>query len=215
MGTRLGLVTALLTVATVPDRLGGDQGRFFITELACAPASGPKRIKLGLWHHTATFGDQSLDSRGPLAFSGADPRTHSGNTGANIVAEHTLAGKAGKPGHLDISARFGGAPSDRNALAWAFDAGLAWTGCIPGRRADIATLGFARATFRSRDAESTRLTHPSASRVNAEQVAELSYTVPLTDRFPLKPGLQDIRHPGGSSALPDAVLVKLRFNAGF
>jgi len=125
MGTRLGLVTALLTVATVPDRLGGDQGRFFITELACAPASGPKRIKLGLWHHTATFGDQSLDSRGPLAFSGADPRTQSGNTGANIVSEHTLAGKAGKPGHLDISARFRRRAVGSQRARLAFDAGLA------------------------------------------------------------------------------------------
>jgi len=126
MPTRLGLVTALLTVATVPDRLGGDQGWFFITELACAPAAGPTRLKLGLWHHTATFGDQSLDSRGrPFAFSGADPRTHSGNTGANIVAEHTLAGKAGKPGHLDISARFRRRAVGSQRARLAFDAGLA------------------------------------------------------------------------------------------
>jgi len=152
--------------------VGGGQGWFFITELAYAPAAGPTRLKLGLWHHTATFGD-------------------------------------------DISARFGGAPSDRNALAWAFDAGLAWTGCIPGRPADIATLGFARATFGSRYAENARLIHPSASRISTEQVVELSYTAPLGDRFSLKSGLQSIRHPGGSSALPAAVLVMLRFNAGF
>jgi carbohydrate-selective porin OprB len=43
----------------------------------------------------------------------------------------------------------------------------------------------------------------------------VSHTVSLNDHISLKPGIQSIRHPGGSNAQRDAVLVMLRVNAEF
>ena len=43
----------------------------------------------------------------------------------------------------------------------------------------------------------------------------MSHTVSLNDRISLKPDFQFIRHPGGSRAQRDALLVMLRVNAEF
>ncbi|MCX6954273.1 MAG: carbohydrate porin [Verrucomicrobia bacterium] len=195
--------------------LGGAQGWFAITELAWAPADGT-RFKAGAWHHTAKFPDQQFDSAGrAFATSGAAPRDHTGNTGLYASAEHTVFGSPGKPGRVDAFARLGGSPADRNTLGWVFDGGLAWTGPLPGRPADVAALGFAHADFSSRYAATARLLDPTTPRPDYEQVLEASYTARLNDHLTLKPDLQYIRHPGGTRAQRDAVLAMLRVVADF
>ena len=197
-------------------RLGGAQGWFLITELAYAPEAGPTRLKLGAWHHTATFADQHVDATGrPFVVSGAEARAHSGNTGAYAAVEHTLAGIAEKPGHIDAFLRIGAAQEDRNTLTWALDGGITWRGILPARPDDVAAIGLAHAAFSSRAAATARLLDPTAPALDHEQAIELSYTVSLNDRISLKPDIQYIRHPGGSRALRDAVLVMLRVNAEF
>lgn len=197
-------------------RLGGAQGWFLITELVYAPAAGLTRLKLGAWHHTATFADQHVDVAGrPFLLSGAEARAHSGNTGTYASVEHVLLGTPDKPGHLDAFARLGGAPSDRNTLTWALDTGLSWHGPLPGRPDDVAAVGFAHAAFSSRAAATARLLDPTAPALDHEQALELSYTISLNERVSLKPDLQYIRHPGGSRAQRDALLVMLRVNAEF
>lgn len=196
-------------------RLGGAQGWFVLTELAWAPAD-TTRFKFGAWHHTAKFPDQQFDPAGrSFALSGAAPRDHAGNTGLYATAEHTLLGQPGKPNHLDAFARLGGAPADRNTLGWVFDGGLAWTGPLPGRPADVAALGFAHADFSSRLAATARLLDPKAPRPDYEQVLEATYALKATDHLTLKPDLQYIRHPGGSATQRDAVLAMLRVVADF
>ena len=197
-------------------RLGGAQGGFFITELAYAPEAGPTRLKLGAWHHTATFADQHTDAAGrPFLISGAEPRAHSGNTGVYAALEHTVTGAAEKPGHIDTFLRVGTAPSDRNTVTWALDGGFTWHGPLPGRPDDVAALGLAHAAFSSRAAATARLLDPTAPALDHEQAVEVSYTVSFNERISLKPDFQYIRHPGGSRARRDAVLVMLRVNAGF
>ncbi len=197
-------------------RLGGDQGWFAITEFVYAPENSPTRCKLGLWHHTARFPEQQFDATGrAFALTGAAPRNFSGNTGAYAAVEHRLIGTAEKPDRLDAFARLGTAPSDRNTLSWALDTGLAWTGPFSSRPADVAALGFTHAAFGSRTAQTARLLDPTAPALDSEQVIEATYTFALTDRLSLKPDVQYIRHPGGSRALRDALLVMLRVSAEF
>lgn len=197
-------------------RLGGPQGWFLITELAYAPEAGPTRLKLGAWHHTATFADQHVNAAGrPFLLSGAEARAHSGNTGTYAAIEHTLAGTAEKPGHIDTFFRVGAAPADRNTLTWALDGGITWRGPLPGRPDDVAAIGVAHAAISSRAAATARLLDPTAPALDHEQAIEVSYTVSLNDHLSLKPDVQYIRHPGGSRALRDAVLVMLRVNAEF
>lgn len=197
-------------------RLGGDQGWFAITEFVYAPENSPTRVKLGLWHHTARFPDQQFDATGrAFALTGAAPRDVSGNTGTYASVEHRLFGAAEKPRRLDAFARLGTAPSDRNTLSWALDTGLAWTGPVAGRPADVAALGFTHAAFGSRTAQTARLLDPTAPPLDFEQVIEATYTFALTERLSLKPDVQYIRHPGGSRALRDALIVLLRVSAEF
>jgi porin len=197
-------------------RLGGAQGGFLMTELVYAPEAGPTRLKLGAWHHTATFADQHVDAAGrPFLLSGAEARAHSGNTGIYASVEHVVVGSPGKPGHVDTFLRLGAAPSDRNTLTWALDTGLSWHGPFPGRPADVAAIGLAHAAFSSRAAATARLLDPTAPALDHEQAMEISYTVSLNDRISLKPDFQYIRHPGGSRAQRDALLVMLRVNAEF
>jgi porin len=197
-------------------RLGGAQGWFLITELVYAPEAGPTRLKLGAWHHTATFADQHVDATGrPFLLSGAEARAHSGNTGAYASVERLLAGAPDKPGHVDTFLRFGAAPSDRNTLTWALDTGLSWHGPLPGRPDDVAAIGLAHAAFSSRAAATARLLDPTGPALDHEQAVEVSYTVSLNEHVSVKPDVQYIRHPGGSRAQRDALLVMLRVNAEF
>ncbi len=197
-------------------RLGGAQGWFLINELAYAPEAGRTRFKAGVWHHTATFADQHLDATGrPFPVTGAEARVHPGNTGAYAALERTLAGVAGQSGHVDAFLRLGGAPRDRNPLAWTLDTGLAWQGPLPGRTADVAAVGFIHAQFSSRAAATARLLDPASPRLDAEQVIEASYTASVGDRLSLKPDVQYIRHPGGNATSRAVLLVMLRANLEF
>lgn len=196
--------------------LGGAQGWFLITELAFAPTDSPTRLKFGVWHHTATFADQQFDdSGGSFALRGTPPHEHSGNTGGYAVLEHCLAGVPEKPGHLDGFARFGVAPADRNTFGWVVDTGLAWTGPFSGRPSDVLACGFAHADFGSPVVTTARLLDAGAPHLDFEQVFEASYTAAFRGRFWIKPGLQYVRHPGGSRAQRDAVLALLRVVVDF
>jgi porin len=185
-------------------RVGGEQGWFVISEANFAPAGGPTRYTLGAWLHTAAFADLTDATR-----------THGSNHGVYAAIERTLAGESGKAGNLEAFVRGGFSPADRNAVSWALDAGLAWTGPLAGRPADVFALGLAHAKFSSRFADSVLLADPAAARPDFEQVIEASYTIPLSDHFTLQPDVQYIRHPGGSTALRNATVFQLRLNASY
>ncbi|HVU24601.1 MAG TPA: carbohydrate porin [Opitutus sp.] len=197
-------------------RLGGDEGWFAIAELAFAPPASRNRWKLGIWHHTARFADVYADASGqPVVVTGGAPREYSGDTGAYVAFERVLRGERDQPGFTDFFARAGAAPADRNTLAWALDTGIAWTGLLAGRPQDVLALGFAHAEFSSGFAATARLLDPAAPRADFEETIEVCYDVALSDHLTCKPDMQWIRHPGGSRAQRDALLVMLRFVADF
>ncbi len=197
-------------------RLGGDQGWFVIGEASLTPAGSPTRFKAGAWLHTATFADVRDDATGrPFVSTGAAPRQHGSNYGAYVLAEHTLAGKSGEAGYLTTYVRAGFSPADRNTLSWALDTGIAATGLLPGRPADIAALGLAHAAFSSRFVGNARLAAPSMAAPDFEQVIEASYSAALSPHFTLQPDVQYIRHPGGSTAQADAFACFLRLKASY
>ncbi|HEY0967397.1 MAG TPA: carbohydrate porin [Opitutaceae bacterium] len=196
-------------------RLGGNQGWFVISEITFNPVQAQTRLALGAWLHTASFADVREDAAGqPFSLSGESPRIHSDNHGIYALVEHTLFGAAGEPGHVSAFARAGTSPADRNALGWALDAGLAWTGPLPGRNDDVLALGFARADFSTRYANGLR----DAGETDApgfEQALELTYTAALSPRFSVQPDIQRIYHPEGRTTRDDAWLFQLRINASY
>jgi len=196
--------------------VGGDQGWFVMTEATYAPGSGATRLKTGAWLHTAAFVDVRDDAAGqPFVLSGNEPREYGSNHGGYAAIEHTLAGKSGEAGNLEFFVRGGVSPADRNAISWALDTGLSWTGPLPGRPADVAALGFAHARFGSRFATGALLADPASRTPDFEQVIEASYTFTLNERVSLQPDLQYIRHPGGSTAQRDALVFLFRLNASY
>lgn len=196
-------------------RVGGDQGWFVITEAEFAPAART-RVKLGGWLHTATFPDLYADASGrPFATTGAEPRGHHGNHGAYVSLEQIVAGRPGEPGAVQAHVRAGFAPADRSPLSSAIDAGVAWTGPLPGRPADVLAVGYARGNFSDDYAAAARLADPTVAAPDFEQVLELTYHVELTPRLTLQPDLQFIRHPGGTPAPRDIVAAFLRLSAAF
>jgi porin len=196
--------------------LGGAQGWFVITEATFTPAGSATRGKVGAWFHTATFPDVRDDAAGqPYAISGNDPREYSSNHGAYAAIEHTLAGESGKAGNIEFFIRGGFSPSDRNAISWAIDTGIGWTGPIPGRPDDVATLGFVHAKFSPAFSDGARLADPMSPAPDFEQVIEANYTVKLSEHVTLQPDLQYIRHPGGSTAQSDALAFLFRINSSY
>lgn len=184
-------------------RVGGDQGAFVISEAEFAPVAGVG-CKVGGWLHTANLPD--------LASAG---RNHPRNFGAYAGMEFALIGEAGQPGQVRAFVRAGSAPADRNAVSWAADGGIAWTGPLPGRPADSLSLGVAQARLGGPFADEASAADPAQPRLDFERVVELAYTLAVSERLSLQPDLQYIVHPGGSSARRPALVLLLLLNASY
>ncbi|MEI6106306.1 MAG: carbohydrate porin [Opitutae bacterium] len=196
--------------------LGGEQGWFLITEASYSPAGHATRYKVGTWFHTATFEDVRDDAAGnPSAISGQAPRQHGENYGAYASLEHTFAGKSGQAGQVKFFVRGGIAPANRNAIGWAVDTGLGWTGPIPGRPADVLSLGLTHAEFSPHYSEGIHFADPSSPVLDFERVIELNYSVKLSDHISLQPDLQFISHPGGTAARHDALVFLFRLKSSY
>jgi porin len=196
--------------------LGGDQGVFLITEATYTPVGRATRLKAGAWLHTASFEDVRDDDSGqPYATSGNAPRKHGENYGAYAAIEHSLAGEPGKAGHVDIFARAGISPADRNVIGWSMDTGLACTGPIPSRPDDVLALGLTHAQFSSRYVDGVSLADPGAPKLDFERVVELNYTINISDHITLQPDLQYISHLGGTIDQKDAFVFLFRFNSSY
>ncbi|MDI1247681.1 MAG: carbohydrate porin [Lacunisphaera sp.] len=195
--------------------LSRDQGLFVVTEIILETEAGPAAarrpgsLRLGMWWHTADFAELATPAR-----------IHAGNHGVWLVAEQMLWRESGPgdestvPQGLTAFVRIGRSPDDRNLLSHAADAGLSYTGLIPGRDTDTLGLGVAWARV-SAGARRAERQVDAAVISDGEWVVELTYGLALGDRWLLVPDLQYIRHPGGSAAVGDAWVVGLRTRVTF
>ncbi len=99
---------------------------------------------------------------------------------------------------------------DRDPLGVLFNSGFTWGGLVPGREDDTAGLAFVWARLTS--TESAELA--GANRGN-EFMIEATYEAQLTPWFELQPDLQFIMQPGGSTALPGALVLGLSATIDF
>lgn len=191
--------------------LDSDQGAFAIAEFGwrinhATNASGlPGTYKLGAWLHTADFTDLRDSSR-----------SHSGNHGFYLAADQMLwrENDANDEQGLGLFFRGGCSPEDRSAFAFTFDTGLHYRGLIPGRDDDALALGFAYVNISDDLRRAERLASaPVLS--DYELAVELTYQIDVTPWLGIQPDLQWIRHPGGSRALDDALVVGLRTRITF
>ncbi|CAM3044709.1 carbohydrate porin [Rariglobus hedericola] len=172
--------------------LNSEDGAFFMAELGFAPVDSPNRFTTGVWAHSADFAD-------PVSGD-----LHHGNYGAYVIAERTLRGRTGEPGNIVAHVRYGGAPDDRNAVAWAVDTAVSATGLLPVRTADTVAFGVAHARLSS-----------GLAGGDYERVFELSYTAAVDERLSLQPDVQYIQHIGAASTGAHSWLFLLRLTAAY
>jgi len=193
--------------------LGHGQGTFAMAEIVLKTNSSPATtrrtgtFKIGAWRHTADFADQF------------DPaRRHSGNFGVYLVAEQVLWREAGSQPNasrgVTAFARTGWSPGDRSRFTQTADAGLSYTGLLPGRRADTLALGVAWVRI-GHEARRAERAVGAAVIPDYELVVEASYEIACGAGWRLTPDVQWFRHPGGSRALGDALVVGLRTSGSF
>jgi porin len=177
----------------------GEAGRdFAIAEAGRAwPAEGalPEgRAALGAWHHNGDFD----------RFDGG---TQSGASGIYALFEQGLwreaPGDAGDEQGLDAFLQAGTADADVSDVARHLAAGLAWTGALPGRDADVAGLAATTVAFTDEPGAGYTADH--------ELVLEAFYGVQLREWLSVKPDLQWIADPGGDGSAADAWVFTLRF----
>jgi porin len=172
-------------------------------------AGMPGVYKLGAWYATADFADQHF---GVNAAGGgvslADPTSvgplnHRGDWGIYGVADQMVWRSDGRS--LNLFARGGLSPSDRNLISYYVDGGVGIKGLLPGRADDLLTFGVAYAKI-SRDAsaldqDTLAIIGPPYPIRDAETVLELSYAAQIAPWWIVQPDLQYIMHPGGN--VPD------------
>ncbi len=169
----------------------------------------PGVYKLGGWYATTDFADQhyGVDGAGNT-ISLADPAAvgplnHAGNWGIYGVADQ-MVWRSDKTS-LNLFARGGISPSDRNLISFYADGGAGFKGPLPGRADDVLTFGVSYAKI-SKDAaaldqDTLTLNGPPYPIRDQEVVFELSYKAQIAPWWIVQPDLQYIAHPGGN--VPD------------
>jgi porin len=169
----------------------------------------PGVYKLGGWYATTDFADQHYGLNGVGAVvSLADPTVagplyHRGNGGIYGVADQVVW--RSDTTSLNLFARGGFAPSDRNLISFYMDGGAGIKGLLPGRADDTLTMGFAYAKISNDaaalDQDTLVFNGPPYPIRDSEMVFEVSYQAQIAPWWTVQPDLQYIVHPGGN--VPD------------
>lgn len=174
---------------------------------------GPAQaFRLGGWYHSSDhFQDQRFANDG---LSLADPLStgvaleHHGNWGIYASADGRLY-RTGNGNNLAGFLRVGTAtPGDRNLVSFYADAGLTYSGLIPGHDDDTAgiAVGFARigGNARGLDQDTRFFTGNPLFPVRSQEVVlEVTYQAQLTPWLTMQPDFQYVINPSGGVLNPD------------
>jgi porin len=220
--------TAVLNGDPAPEGIGDPQRRngsgtslrtdgdaLWISELAYAaslPIGGdtlPGSYKIGAWYHSGRFADQRLDATHlSLAdpASNGEPTIHGGNFGGYMIADQLLWRRdaSGDRG-LGVFLRMGGAPADRNLIAFHIDGGVSYVGLLPGRDNDVIGFGMSYERVggeqRALSCDVAAFSGIAEAPADFESAIELSYQAQIAPWWLVQPDAQLILHPG--ARVPD------------
>ncbi len=151
----------------------------------------PAWYRLGVWHHSGTFDKNAAG-------------TVDGNSGIFFSLDKLLYREDGDQG-LGGFFRYGVAKRDRSRIHTMLDAGLSYTGLIPGRDEDITTLGFLHAKH-SGDITTTK---------SHESLLELTHRIQVSPSVYIQPDIQWINRPSGDNSVNDVLAIGLRVGFTF
>ena len=174
----------------------------------------PGAYKLGGWYASADYRDRhyGLNAAGAQV-SLADPTatfalTHQGNGGVYAVADQMVWRATASS--VNLFARGGVVPSDRNLVSYYVDGGFGIKGPLPGRADDTLTFGAAYAKISpaavALDRDFLAFNGPPYAIRDAETVFEVSYAAQIAPWWVVQPDLQYIWHPCGGQNLSDPTL---------
>lgn len=181
----------------------------------------PGNYKAGLYYHTDDFFDNESVFRAALGLGPLEE--HSGNYGVYFLADQMLYREEEKDDPAQQGAagffRVLAAPEDRNLTTFEIDGGLTYKGLIPSRDWDVVGLAASYLEVSEDVSRGQRLVNSTLGSfglppmfkavADYEAVFEASYRAQLTAWWTLQPDIQWVMHPGGSKALPDAVVFSL------
>ena len=216
-------------------RLAGDEGVLALFEAAWRlnqekDAKGlPGTYKIGGWYHSGRFDDLGFDTVGvSLAASAGIPLSHRGNGGIHLdIDQMVLREKDGADEGLGVHCRI--APwlaNHRNPVDLYVAGGLHYKGLLPGRDEDLfgVEAHYARVSGAVRDLQRAANAIAAAGGTpildpgpipDYEMAVEVTYRIVLVPWWSVQPDFQYIFHPGGSTALRDAIVVGLRTQIAF
>ncbi len=163
----------------------------------------PGTYKLGGFYNSKSFDD----------LAGGE-KLH-GNYGGYAIADQRVwregAGEDAAKQGLGVFARFALAPEDRNLVAFDTEAGVTYTGLLPGRDGDVLGVGVVYAKVSSAARDDLGAPFPT----HHETVLEISYQASINEWLTVQPDFQYVFNPGAVSGGRDAVVAGLRFSITF
>ncbi len=176
-----------------------------------APGQLKGTAKVGGFADLGKFEDKRFDENGrSLADPGSSgiARSYHRNYGIYAVVDQQVyrTEADGNKGVFTFG-RVAGLPSDRNTIDFAFDAGMRFTGLVPGRPDDEFGFAFAYNQVSRRiaglDRDTALFTGTGVPVHSSEALAELTYKAQIKPGLILQPDLQYVWRPGGNAADPN------------
>jgi porin len=206
----------------LPTEPSGTTGALFPLELDWTPKllELPDSFKFGIWYDSSNANDVFLDiNRQPIVLTGESPLRRHGRDGAYISFEQQISGVASKSGatlFLNITqADRDTSPSTDRQIAF----GVQYRGPFASRPSDVLGFALGSTHVNSRVAAGERLVNEvNGSNVpvqSSEYTAEAFYGWTPWPFVTLRPNLQYVVHPGGSSAYANAIVVGLKMTVKF
>jgi porin len=214
-------------------------GAFGIAEAAYAlnqekDAAGlPGTYKLGGFYLTGRLPDPREDDSGRSladpASSGRPAIRHT-HYGFYLVADQLVWREAETADRgLGLFARLAGDPSASSQISFYADGGVTYKGLLPSRGDDVLGVAVAYAGIggaaRGLDGDANRFLGGNRPIRDFESVLEITYKAQLAPWWSVQPDLQFIFHPGGNiarpddpggtRAIPDAIVLGLRSAVAF
>ena len=151
-------------------------------------------------------------------FSGGNPHLCRGTSGIYGIIDQQIYRPEGGDAESGISvfSRISAAPSDRNLVDFFLDAGMVFSGMLPGRPDDKFGASFIYARMsdhvRALDRDTIIFTGAGQPLRDFETVIELSYQAVVRPGWSLQPVFQYVIHPGGN--VPDPIFPNLAVRNG-
>jgi len=171
------------------------EGTLYTGEVGYQRTSGsyPGAIRFGVLRHTDDFADTS----------GAPGVEHRTSTSSYYVIDQTLWQKS-KESKEAISAFLKGtmAPERSSTMGDTVQVGVVYTGLVKG--SDSLGLAWTHNKF-----------SPNPNNQDRENIAELTYSLPVTPYLRIQPDIQYINHPGGTNVNNNAWVLGIRATVTF